>query len=199
MDAMRAERAQATRDQLIDVATRLFAERGYEATPIEAVLTAAGVSRGALYHHFPSKEALLEAVYAATQERVAKEVIAEAMTAPTALDRLRAGSRAWLERVRDPVVRQITLIDAPSVLGWRKWREVDEANFLGSVMNAIREAAGEGISPQRVDILAHVFIGALGEVAMVIARGESDDAVESGAAVLDDLISHMFSSQAPLP
>ena len=190
---MRAERAQATRDQLIDVATRLFAERGYEGTSIEAVLTEAGVSRGALYHHFRSKEALLEAVYASAQVRVAQEVVAEAMTASTPLERLRVGTRAWLERVRDPVIRQITLIDAPSVLGWQKWREIDEAHFLGSVRSAIAEIAGESAASQRVDILAHVFIGALGEVAMVIARGDqSRDAIENGAAVMDDLLTRMF-------
>jgi hypothetical protein len=91
------------------------------------------------------------------------------------------------------VIRQITLIDAPSVLGWQKWREIDEAHFLGSVRSAIAEIAGESAASQRVDILAHVFIGALGEVAMVIARGDqSRDAIENGAAVMDDLLTRMF-------
>ncbi|HYI45014.1 MAG TPA: TetR/AcrR family transcriptional regulator [Actinomycetota bacterium] len=190
---LRAEKALATKEHLIGVATDLFAERGYEATSIEAVLTEAGVSRGALYHHFSNKEALLEAVYVAVQERVAHEVLTEAMTAPTPLDRLRVGIRAWLERVKDPVTRQITLIDAPSILGWQKWREIDEEHFLGSVKNAIAQAAGDDATPERLDILSHIIIGALGEVAMVIARGDDpDEAIENGAGVMDDLLARML-------
>ena len=66
----RAAQGRATRDQLIEVATRLFAERGYEDTSIEAVLSAAGVSRGALYHHFAGKDALFEAVVASVEQRM---------------------------------------------------------------------------------------------------------------------------------
>jgi AcrR family transcriptional regulator len=192
---MRAERALATREQLVEAATNLFSEQGYESTSIEAVLAMTGVSRGALYHHFPSKEALLEAVYVAVQEGVAREVIAEAMTAPTPIERLRVGIRAWLERVRDPVIRQITLIDAPSVLGWQKWRAIDEEHFLGSVRNAIGEAVGESGSPERVDILSHIIIGALGEVAMVVARdNQPDEAIENGAKIIDDLVAAMLAA-----
>src|ERR1700728_2027176 len=66
----RAAQGRATRGQLIDVATSLFAEHGYEGTSIEAVLAAAGVSRGALYHHFAGKEALFTAVLDALNERI---------------------------------------------------------------------------------------------------------------------------------
>lgn len=190
---MRAEQAQATREQLLEASTRLFAQRGYEATSIDAVLKETGVSRGALYHHFKNKEALFEAVYESAQARVAEEIIAEALAESTPLAVLRAGVRAWLERVRDPVVRQITLIDAPSVLGWQKWREIDEAHFLGSVRAAIQQAGGEELSPERVDVLAHMLLASLGEVAMVIARGDqSDEAIANGAAVIDDFVTRML-------
>ena len=70
----RAAQGRATRGQLVEVATRLFAEHGYEGTSIEAVLAAAGVSRGALYHHFAGKEALFEAVVFAVSERVTAQL-----------------------------------------------------------------------------------------------------------------------------
>jgi AcrR family transcriptional regulator len=193
MEPMRAERAHATRDHLIEVATGLFAARGYEVTSIEAVLKEAGVSRGALYHHFANKEALFEAVYEAAQVRLAEEIIAEALAAPSPLEALRTGSRAWMQRVPDPVVRQITLIDAPSVLGWEKWREIDEKHFLGTSKAVIEQAVGEGVSPQRVDALAHMFLAALVEIAMMIARGDqTDDAVAEGIEAVDDFITRML-------
>jgi AcrR family transcriptional regulator len=190
---VRSERAAATRDHLLEVGTRLFADRGYEGTSIEAVLQAAGVSRGALYHHFSSKEALFEAAYVAAQARVAREVIEEAMRAGSALETIRAGTRAWLYRVRDPIVRQITLIDAPAVLGWEKWREIDEQHFLGTIKEGIRGAGGESLSAERVDFLAHMLLGMLVEAAMVIARGDqSDEAIEEAAGIVDDFLSRML-------
>ncbi|MGH2755012.1 MAG: TetR family transcriptional regulator [Actinomycetota bacterium] len=190
---MRTAKAQATRDRLLDVATRLFADRGYEGTSIEGVLAEAGVSRGALYHHFPSKEALFEAVYSAAQARVAQEVIEGAAGASNPVEMIRAGTRAWLDRVRDPIVRQITLIDAPAVLGWRRWREIDEEHFLGTIKLAMQEAGGSDASPTRVELLAHMYLGMVVEVAMMIARGDrSDESVAEAAAEVDSLIARMF-------
>ena len=186
---MRVERAQATRRHLVEAATDLFAADGYESTSIEDVLEAGGVSRGALYHHFSSKERLFEAVYVAAQTRVATEVAREAAAAGTPLEMLKAGTRAWLRRVREPIVRQITLIDAPAVLGWERWREIDEQHFLGLIKGALRDAAGASVSSKRRDLLAHVYFGMLVELAMVIARGDqSDAAIEDAAGVVDDFL-----------
>jgi AcrR family transcriptional regulator len=190
---VRSERALTTRRHLLEVATGLFSERGYDATSIETVLEAAGVSRGALYHHFRSKEALFEAVYAEAQKSVAAEVLEEAMRAGSPLDMLRAGARAWLARVRDPIVRQITLIDAPAVLGWQKWREIDEQHFLGTIKEAMHAAAGGSIPAERLDYLAHMHFGMLVEIAMVIARGDqSDAAVDQAAEIVDDFLTRML-------
>ncbi|MGH2808827.1 MAG: TetR family transcriptional regulator [Actinomycetota bacterium] len=191
---MRTEQAQATRDHLLEVATRLFAERGYDGTSIETVLKEAGVSRGALYHHFASKESLFEAVYELAQDRVAREIAEEARGASDALGMIKAGARAWLHRVRDPVVRQITLIDAPAVLGWQRWREIDEKHFLGIIRTALSGAAGDAIPTERLDLLAHVYFGMLVEMAMVIARSDqSDAAIEEAAKLVDDFLTRMLS------
>ena len=190
---MRSDKAQATREHLLEVATRLFADRGYESTSIETVLQEAGVSRGALYHHFSSKENLFEAVYASAQTRVAREIVEEAVGAATPLEMIKAGARAWLQRVRDPIVRQITLIDAPAVLGWEKWRKIDEEHFLGITKAAMNEAVGSSVSAERLDFLVHMYFGMLVEVAMVIARGDqSDDAIEEATSLVDDFLTRML-------
>ena len=119
----RAAQGRATRDQLIEVATRLFAERGYEDTSIEAVLSAAGVSRGALYHHFAGKDALFEAVVESVEQRVnIDEWRRRSAAVRDPMEVIRAGALAWIDLAGDPVIQRIMLTDAPAVLGWERWR-----------------------------------------------------------------------------
>src|SRR5262249_9249991 len=108
----KVEQGEATREQLVAVARRLFARHRDHGTSIHAVLRAANVSRGALYHHFAGKDALFPAVLESVEADIAR-VIAKAvdgLTDPVAV--FRAGCDAWLRLARDPMVRQIALIDA---------------------------------------------------------------------------------------
>ncbi|HEY2702200.1 MAG TPA: helix-turn-helix domain-containing protein [Candidatus Dormibacteraeota bacterium] len=191
MTDRRAERGEATRRHLVATATRLFAERGYEATPIELVLAEARVSRGALYHHFASKEALFEAALDATQAGVAAAVRDAARRAADPLGALRAGCATWLALARDPAVRRIVLLDAPGVVGWERWREIDQRHSLGAVMASLRALANEGRLPRAlVDVHAHVLLAGLTEVALLIARAEDPEvATERGEAVVARLLS----------
>ncbi|MEU4247281.1 TetR/AcrR family transcriptional regulator [Amycolatopsis sp. NPDC026612] len=179
------DRGQATREHLVAVATGLFTEQGYDATSIEAVLRAADVSRGALYHHFPGKDALFAAVLDAVYERVEAEGAraVEGVTEPVAA--LRAACLAWIRSTADPVVRQVMLIDAPAVLGWQRWRELDERRALGKIKAALRRDGR--IPAARVDLFAHVLLAGMNEVAMVLARAEDHPgaAAEAEAAAVD--------------
>jgi AcrR family transcriptional regulator len=183
-----------TRQRLLTDATRLFAERGYEDTSIEAILHEAGVSRGSLYHHFGSKEALFEAVLAALLEETGRQTVVAAEGATDAVSALRAGCRAWVRLARDPVVQRIVLIDGPSVLGWEHWRELDEKQSLGLLQMALGAAAADGrLHPELVDMFAHVLLAALGEIALVVARADDpDSAVRSGEAAVDELIERLL-------
>src|SRR5438874_10476379 len=105
------ERGRATRAHVVEVATRLFAEHGYDGTSIEAVQASAGVSRGSLYHHFPGKEALFWAVLEEVGARITQQGEAIARDAPDPVAMLRAGALAWIRLAGDPVVRQIMLIE----------------------------------------------------------------------------------------
>src|SRR5580704_15159146 len=157
-------RGQATRAHLIDVATRLFAAHGYDGTSIQVVLADSGVSRGSLYHHFPGKEALFWAVLEEVGARVGEQVRAAIQDAPDPIAALRAGCLALIRLAGDPVVQQTMLIDAPAVLGWRRWRELDEQS-LGEIRADLTYAADAGIIERRhVDAFAHIVLTAVNEV-----------------------------------
>jgi len=171
----RIDRGQATRQRLLESATRLFTERGYEATSIEMVLADTGVSRGALYHHFDGKGSLFTAVLEATEARVAAVVAAAAASAAEPLGALRAGCEAWLRlAASDATIRRIVLIDAPTVVGWSAWRSIDDRYALGLLKAGLSAAAAAGrVAPETVDVYAHLLLAALVEASLLIAR--SDD------------------------
>src|SRR3954447_2914846 len=105
----RIARGEATRERVLSAARRLFGERGYEQTSIEALLEASGVARGALYHHFPSKTALFDAVLERVVADLADIAEKDASVGPDALENLRAGARSWMRMARDPEVQRIYL------------------------------------------------------------------------------------------
>jgi AcrR family transcriptional regulator len=184
------ERGQATRQELIDAATRLFATQGYEETSIEAVLRETGVSRGALYHHFASKEALFEAVLEELQAKCARTIVASVAGLDDPAEMLREGSLAFLRLAGDPVVRRISLIDARAALGWEKWREIDERHSFGLMRETVEALARAGrLDPELVDMVSHMLLGALVEVGMLIARADDRaEATKRGEAAIDDLL-----------
>ena len=186
----RAAQGRATREQLIEVATGLFAERGYEDTSIEAVLAAAGVSRGALYHHFAGKDALFEAVLEAVENGVTTRLTAAIAGATDARSAVECGALAWIEMAGDPVVQRIILIDAPSVLGLERWRALNEEYALGATRALLQAVADEGhLSPELVAPFAMMLLGALDEVAMAIARADDPEAaLVTGRAAVRELL-----------
>jgi AcrR family transcriptional regulator len=176
--SIKAERGQATRQQIIAHARKLFAEAGYEAVSIEAVLRACGLSRGALYHHFATKEALFTAVLEGEEARVAETLMQAAQGQANPLDMLRAGCDAFLQMAAsDPAVRRIVLTDAPSVVGWDVWRDIDSRHGLGLLKAALGLAAGLGHLPEnRVDMYAHALLAVLTEMALLVARADDHEA-----------------------
>lgn len=185
----KVEKGQATRGQIIEAATRLFAEKGFEGTSIEAVLADTRLSRGALYHHFPSKEALFEAVVVALEHATTNKLIKQAKKTDP-VESLIAGCDAWLEMTHDPVVRRITLIDAPSVLGWKRWREIDAEHGLGLLKGGLSMAASAGRIPEEmVDPFAHMLLAALSEIALLVARSEDD---RPARAALKELLNRLL-------
>lgn len=183
-----------TRDVLIAAARDLFGEHGYDATSIEAVLQAAGVARGALYHHFATKEALFDAVLDREVASIAETAATAARAADDPLASLRAGCATWLRVTLDPAIQRITLLDSPAVVGWSRWREIDEQHTLGGLRANIRRLSRLGRIPgDQVDVLANMLLAAVGEAALVIARSAMPEAaLATGTAALDTLLDRLF-------
>jgi len=182
-----ASRSASTRAKLIRAARRLFASKGYAAVGTEQIVRRAGVTRGALYHQFSSKEDLFLAVYEQVEQELTERVAATLGEVSSPLGALRAGIRAFLEACRAPEVQRIVLIDAPAVLGWERWREVAERYGLGLIEAAVTAAieAGE-IADLPPELLAHLLMGALDEAALLVVR--NPDSTESVAATLERLL-----------
>src|SRR3954452_1213485 len=185
------ERTESTREALLAAARPLFTERGYDNVGTEEIVRAAGVTRGALYHHFGDKASLLDAVYnrieAESTERVARIVLGSELHSP--LEAMKAGIEAFLEECAQPELRQIALHDAPAVLGWERWREIGAANGLGLIEASLAAAieAGE-IRELPVKPMAHLLLGALDEAAMLLARDERPEARAEVTEVLVALL-----------
>ena len=173
MTPSKAEQADATRTALVAVARRLFTERGYAATSTNEIVERAGVTRGALYHHFSTKDELFRAVFEQLEDEVTKRVAEEALRGADPLEQLRLGSRAYLDVCLDPAVQRVVLVEGPSVLGWETWQEIENRYGYGLVVAGVETAMAAGlVDAQPVEPLAHVLFGALTEAGMVVARAE---------------------------
>ena len=201
MPDMRLVRGKATRRRLLAAARELFGSRGYEATSIEAVLDLAGVTRGALYHHFAGKAELLDAVAEELFAEIARETGRAAAPATDALEGLRAGSHAWLHMALDPAVQRIALLDPPTVLGWLRWRELDELHTLGGLRAGLRGLAREGRLPAaQAEPLAYMLLAALNEAALFIAYAEDQRAALAvGLGSVDTLLERLAGVPARRP
>ncbi|MFI0451300.1 TetR/AcrR family transcriptional regulator [Actinomadura sp. 6N118] len=166
-----AERSDATTGQLTTAARRLFGTEGYATTSIDAVAAAAGVTKGAAYHHFKGKADLFRAVFVREQEEIAAELERAALAAPDSWTALRHGVRVFLERCTDPAFRQIVLLDGPAVLGWDGVREVEYDHTLRVLTLGMRAAAADGrLVDGDLATRAQMIFGALCEAGMLLAR-----------------------------
>ena len=196
MSDLRVERGKATRERLVATARELFGRDGYEATSVEAVLKEAGVAKGSLYHHFENKPALFDAVLDQVVAEVAGKAARAAAQHEDPVEGLRAGCHAWLRMSLDPAVQRIALVDAPAVLGWSRWRELDEQYTLGGVRRGLQQVADSGRLPAaQVDALANMLLAAVGEAALLIVQADDPEAsLADGQAAFDTLLDRLAGS-----
>ena len=172
-----AERRELTRGALIEAGRGLFAARGYEAVGTAEIVAAAGVTRGALYHHFDGKRGLFKAVYEVVEEELVARFPIDELVGSDPFGALNAGIAAFLELSLDRELQQITLLDAPSVLGWAEWHEVQVRYGLGLILAGIGAAIEAGqIRPLPPEELANALLGALVEAALYVARADDQPA-----------------------
>jgi AcrR family transcriptional regulator len=176
----KAAQAEATRGALVATARELFAQHGYAGVATEEIVRAAGVTRGALYHHFGGKEDLFRSVLRAVNADIAQQIAAEVIAVEDPWEGLRVGAAQFLEVSASSLeVQRIVLIDGPSVLGWEEWREIDAEFGLGLVEFALQRAVDAGqLARQPLRPLAHVLLGALDEAALMVARADDVEATK---------------------
>ncbi|OHV31551.1 TetR family transcriptional regulator [Pseudofrankia sp. EUN1h] len=182
------DRSAATRAALVAAGRRLFAAEGFAAVATEAIVAAAGVSRGALYHQFVDKTALFAAVVEAVEADVAARLASEVADAGSndPIEAMRLAASAWLRICVEPEVHRIVLLDGPSVLGWAEWRELCQRHVFGLIRDVLSWGMEIGrIRQQPVGPLAHVLMGASDEAALYIARAA--DTETARAEMMDAL------------
>ncbi|MGA6166399.1 TetR/AcrR family transcriptional regulator [Amycolatopsis magusensis] len=171
--ATKAQQREETTGTLVAVARELFAAKGYGQVSLAEIVTAAGVSKGALYHYFTGKDQLFRAVL----EQVHADVAARVDRAAPDADpwtQLVAGCTAFLTVTTEPEIQRIMLVDAPAVLGWEAWRELDATASMRHLVEALTQLIDEGVLlRQPVAPLAHLLSGAMNEAAAWLA-GSAD-------------------------
>jgi AcrR family transcriptional regulator len=190
-----AERTAATRDALIAAGRSLFSAQAYNDVSTETIVRTAGVTRGALYHHFADKTELFAAVFESVEAevtgRIGAAIASAGLSDPLAVMRL--GAQTWLAASAEPEIHRIVLLDAPAVLGWERWREIGNRHNMGLVLALLAHAIEVGRIPaQPVEPLAHTLLGALREAALYLALAPNrTQAADDVGAVIDTLINSL--------
>lgn len=185
------ERSSASIEALLEVARDSFGRHGYRGTSLESVAAAAQMTKGAVYHHFGSKEALFEGVFRVEHRRMVDLVVAKSRTARDPIDALARGVRAYLQGLLDPLVRRILLEDGPAVLGWERWRRCEEPGFQQLIQSSLSMAAKAGmlragVRPAESSLL---LIGAMTEGALAVAHSQAPRA--TARRLSDELATHV--------
>jgi AcrR family transcriptional regulator len=174
-----SERREATTAALLDAARELFAQDGYAATSLDVVVARAGVTKGALYHHFAGKQELFRAVFVREQERLAVALRGAFASESDPWDGLQAASRAFVDTALDPEVQRIVLVDSFSALGFTAVREA-EADLLAGLRTALQLSMDAGrLSERPVEPLAALIFGGLCEAALTTARATDERAAHA--------------------
>ena len=164
------DRSAATIADILAAARKLFATAGFEATSIDGIAAKAGVAKGAVYHHFDSKEEIFTRVLEDVQAEIAASRVPAATRAMSdPLDMIAAETLRYLLAATEPSRKRILLIDGPAVIGWRKWREIDDRFFGAGAKAAMTHVLGAGAPPREIDAMTHLVMGAVMEACLVCA------------------------------
>ncbi|MDO7843784.1 TetR/AcrR family transcriptional regulator [Sphingomonas immobilis] len=178
-------RAGETRAALVGAARRLFAQKGFHATGTPEIVAHAGVTRGALQHHFPRKEDLFLAVFDEVERDMTESAGSPQPTEPGAeWLRFKTNVAKFLDAASTPEVQRIILIDGPAVLGWTEWRRLEAFYGLGIIERAVIDGIGAGqIRDQPSRSLAHLILSIIDEAALLVANAEEPEKARQDASV----------------
>jgi AcrR family transcriptional regulator len=166
----RAQYSASTKRALIEVATTQFSEHGYGATSLDAIVAGARVTKGALYHHFSGKQGVFEAVFAKVEDDASKTIKSALRGTSDPWDKARAGLRAFLEVVQQPVYQRIVIQDGPAILGYERFREQEERSsyaIVQEIVGSVLDASTYELAEPMKQTFSRIFFGAMS------AAGES--------------------------
>jgi AcrR family transcriptional regulator len=168
-----AQRRAGTVAAIHGAARELFAKRGFAATTIDDIASRAGVAKGAVYHHFGSKEEIFERVLDGLFLEIAAKLRAAAESGSDLFEGMVKGTEIYLERVTAPEVKRIILVDGPAVLGWNKWREIDQRHFGRMLKAPLAQLLGARMGAADVEAQFHLLSGAIMEAALISATSRN--------------------------
>lgn len=179
-----------TADKLLDIAQEIFTQRGYAAATTQEVIDKAGVTKGALYHHFSSKQALFEAVYRRAETRMGERIQSASGRNEDGFEQLKAGCFAYLECCSDDKFHRILRLDGPAALGAQRWREIDREFGVHRLLPFLMLLADKQvIKVASVEAFAFQLTGAMNEATFWIAQHENPPlAMQRSKAVLAELL-----------
>jgi AcrR family transcriptional regulator len=180
------DRRAATRGAIIAAAFEAFGGEGYAVVSVDQIASRAGVAKGAVYHHFSSKDVLFEAVLESVSSAILTKVLAAISAGQGFWEELALGNRAFFVACSDPARSRILLHDGPAVLGWKRWRQIDQRHFGGLLRKALSQAMDESILVRKdVEVVSQALLGAITEAAITCA--EAEDFMVCAEAYLDIL------------
>lgn len=181
------DRSALTRAALVKAARGLFVKNGYSETSTPALVKAAGVTRGALYHHFEDKKSIFRAVIEIECADVAGSIRASASNSPSVMAALRAGATAYLDAMQLPGRAQLVLIEGPAVLGLQAMKKINDNSAGQTLLEGLRSAIDVGeIPPVSASALATLLDAAFDRAALEIASGAARKDIETAIMILLD-------------
>ncbi|MFV6025838.1 TetR/AcrR family transcriptional regulator [Streptomyces sp. NPDC056264] len=199
MEKLRDKYAENTRRVLLDTGLQLFAERDFSAVSAEELVRTAGLTRGALYHHFNGKPGLFEAVFEELERQATERIEAAVADLSDPLERADRAVRTLLDVSIEPTYRHIVLQQGPIALGWARWRELDQRHLGGMLLGIVDTALAAGrVRTYPAELIAGAFYGALTELALTIS--ESDDPEQArgqAASLVADLVGGLATGTDP--
>lgn len=200
MDTLRERYAENTRRTLLETGLHLFTERDYANVSAEELVRSAGLTRGALYHHFNGKPGLFEAVFEELERQATERIEAAIAPFPDARERADRAVDEFLDVCTEHAYRHVVLQQGPIALGWQRWRELDQRHLGGLVLDIVNTARDAGlIRPHPTDLIARAFYGAFTELSLTISESDDPDhARDQAVSLARDLIGGlMVNSQSP--
>jgi len=177
------ERSRATREKLVSAARRLFEARSYSEVAIDDIARAAGVTRGAIYHHFGGKQQLFKAVIEDIQDELADHVDRNAEKHDDPWDAFVAGWISFLEETPTAGIGRVLMLEGPAVIGHRDWQAIDDSHFHETVTGAVEYFMSVGVLPrQRVEPVVRVLLAISNALGTLIAGSDDPETTRRDVA-----------------